>query len=146
MSLLRSSSRLADRETRSCRPCVLLVDDESAVRMVMGRYFALHGWEVREADDGAAAQRLLDPQAGHWFDLVICDLRMPRFSGCDLFWWLAVHRPDAVARLVFSSGDLESPDSAKFLSEARRPVLPKPFDLGELTRIVDEISGSAHAA
>ena len=139
-------SRLVEREVRACRPCVLLVDDETSVRTALGRYFTRHGWDVREADDGAAAQRLLDPRAGHSFDLVICDLRMPRFSGYELYRWLARHRPDVVARLVFSSGDLHSPESVQFLSEARRPVLPKPFDLGQLSRIVDEVSGSAHAA
>ena len=144
MSLLHPSR--PDRKSRSCRPCVLLVDDETAVRAALSRYFVRHGWDVREAVDGVAAQRLLDPAVGHSFDLVLCDLRMPRFSGCDLYRWILVHRPDIEARLVFSSGDLQSPESAAFLSEARRPILPKPFDLGELARIVSDVARSAHAA
>ena len=101
---------------------------------------------MTEAPDGATAQRLLDPSAGDAFDVVICDLRMPRFSGSDLYRWLVRNRPDALERLVFSSGDTISPEAAVFLAQAHRPVLPKPFDLGELGRIVDEVYRSAHAA
>jgi len=146
MSPQQSFSRLASRESRPCRPCVLLVDDEQPLRAAMGRYFLRHGWDVCEAGDGASAQSLLDPKAGNTFDLVICDLRMPRYSGCDLYRWLVHHRPETVARLVFSTGDLQSPESATFLTEAQRPVLPKPFELDHLSEIVDEVSRSAHAA
>ena len=127
-------------------PRVLLVDDEFSIRTAMRRYFSRRGWSVTEAPDGASAQRLLDPSAGNVFDVVICDLRMPRFSGSDLYRWLARNRPEAVERLVFSSGDVISPEAATFLGQAHRPVLPKPFDLGELGRIVDEVYRSAHAA
>ncbi|HUQ84529.1 MAG TPA: response regulator [Gemmatimonadaceae bacterium] len=138
-------SRFVDRAT-SCAPSVLLVDDEIAVRGAMRRYFSRNGWNVREAEDGASARCLLDPDAGHEFDLVICDLRMPIFSGPDLYNWLSNNRPNAIARLVFSTGDMESPDSSAFLSEAGRPVLPKPFELSELRRVVEEVRGSAQAA
>jgi DNA-binding NtrC family response regulator len=138
-------SRFADRPATSA-PSVLLVDDEIAVRGAMRRYFTRHGWDVREADDGASARRLLDPAAGHEFDLVICDLRMPNCSGPDLYHWLANHRPDAIARLVFASGDVESPEWSAFLMDAQRPVLPKPFELSELRRVVDEVRGSVQAA
>jgi DNA-binding response OmpR family regulator len=143
---LPESRRFVDRIAVSCPPSVLLVDDEVAVRAAMSRFFVRNGWTVYEASEGAAATCLLDPIAGNAFDLVICDLRMPNFSGSDLYRWLSNHRPDVVARLVFSSGDLQSPESMEFLREAERPVLPKPFDLGELRRIVDEVVRSAHAA
>jgi len=140
------SNRFADRLAVASSRSVLLVDDEVAVRGALHRFFVRNGWSVSEACDGLAARCLLDPVAGNAFDLVICDLRMPNVSGSDLYRWLSDHRPDALTRFVFSSGDLESPDAMEFLNETGRPVLPKPFDLGELRRIVDEVSRSAHAA
>ena len=133
-------------ETPAAKPCVLLVDDETAIRLAMKRYFSRRGWDVREAEDGASAQQLLEPNAGGSFDLVICDLKMPRFSGYDLYRWLSSCRPDAAQRLVFSSGDIESGDSHDFLLESRRPVLPKPFELAELGRIVAEVCPHSQAA
>ena len=133
------TERSSSRETSLERPCVLIVDDEISIRVAIGRYFARQGWDVREAPDGEAAQRLLEPNAGASFDVVICDLHMPRFSGFALYRWLAGARPDAAARVVFSSGDVESHDTAQFLQDARRPILPKPFDLRELGRVIDEV-------
>ena len=131
--------RSSTREVSLQRPSVLIVDDEIAIRVAIGRYFARQGWDVCEAPDGEAAQRLLEPNAGASFDVVICDLRMPHFSGFAFYHWLAAARPDAAARVVFSSGDVESDETARFLRDVRRPVLPKPFDLRELGRVVDEV-------
>lgn len=130
----------------SMAPSVLVVDDELSIRTAMRRYFVRRGWRVSEAPDGVTAQRLLEPAARNEFDVVICDLRMPQFSGSDLYRWLERNRPEAVDRVVFSSGDVGSAEAAVFLEHAQRPVLPKPFDLKELGRIVDEVYRAAHAA
>ena len=116
------------------------------MRAALRRFFTRRGWTVVEAGDGECAKALLDPTSQRVFDLLICDLAMPRVSGRDLFEWLARRRPDAVAKLVFSSGDVISHDVTPFLVEAGRPVLPKPFELAELTRIVEEVTRAAHAA
>ena len=127
-------------------PWVLLVDDEESVRAALRRFFSRRGWTVVEAADGESARSVLDPLSGRSFDLVICDLTMPRVSGRDLYRWLSRHRPDAIPRLVFSSGDVVSLDSSAFVVETGRPVLPKPFELSELSRIVEDVWRSAHAA
>jgi two-component system cell cycle sensor histidine kinase/response regulator CckA len=127
-------------------PNVLVVDDEEAIRTALKRFFSRRGWSVLEAADGESARALLDPASGHAFELVICDLSMPRVSGRDLYRWLSRHRPEALRRLVFSSGDVISGDSSTFLVETGRPVLPKPFELSELSRIVEDVWRSAHAA
>jgi CheY-like chemotaxis protein len=144
------SPQLPDRQSAQDpgpgSPSVLLVDDDAAVRLAMRCFLLRRGWTVVEAADGACAQAMLESAAGREFDLVICDLQMPRLSGQDFYRWLAATRPEAAARLVFSSGDVLSPESAGFLSAARRPVLPKPFELSELARIVDEVRRPACAA
>ena len=145
MSPQVSDSRPAS-ESPPGSPCVLLVDDEPSVRMAIRRFLSRRGWIVVEAADGECARSMLDPAAGLDFDVVICDLQMPRLSGREFYRWLAGVRPEAASRLVFSSGDAESPEFADFLSEARRPVLPKPFELSELERIMDEVRSPARAA
>jgi two-component system NtrC family sensor kinase len=125
---------------------VLLIDDEVVIRRALARYFARQGWVVQEADDGDAARRALAESQGDELDLVICDLRMPQGSGEELYRWLQRHRPELAGRVVFSSGDVLAPEAATFLAEARRPVLPKPFELGDIARVVDEVRGSARAS
>jgi DNA-binding response OmpR family regulator len=141
-----AAERNASAGAPTGRPCVLLVDDESAIRMAMTRYFSRRGWDILEAADGDSARRLLEPNAGGSFDLVLCDLNMPHFSGRDLYRWLSTVRPDAAQRIVFASGDIDSAESRQFVLESRRPMLPKPFELAELDRIIDRLSPNAHAA
>ena len=143
---LKAADCCSTRETGSRRPCVLLIDDEESVRVALMRYFARRGWDVCEAEDGEEARQMLAPNVGCEYDLVICDLRMPRCSGPELYRWLLDNRPDAARRVVFSSGDAESPESAVFLRETRRPVLSKPFELGQLARLIDEVYRPARAA
>lgn len=145
MTLQLTESRSAI-DHPACSPCVLLVDDESAVRMAMHRYLVRRGWTVMEAADGEAARAMLEPGVGLDFDLVICDLHMPRLSGRDFYEWLARARPDAALKLVFATGDALSPEFAEFLSEAGRPLLPKPFELSELARVVEQVRTPARAA
>jgi len=130
----------------SQRPRALIVDDEDAVRSAMTRYLTRRGWDVTDAADGAAATELLAPNAKMAFDLVICDLRMPKFSGFALYEWLTHARPELLQRLVFSTGDTECVETAKFLAEVRRPVLGKPFELPELDRIIEAVQSRARAA
>lgn len=135
-----------DCHTITGLPCVLVVDDEASIRTVLKRYFTRRGWDVYEAEDGEAAQRLLAPNVGCSFDVVICDLRMPRFSGFDFFRWLRQARPDAVERVVFTTGDAESEEPGDFLADTGRPVLTKPFNLSEVGRVVDQVWAMAQAA
>src|SRR4051812_27936702 len=116
MPLQLSESRSAIDHAASS-PSVLLVDDESAVRMAMHRFLARRGWNVVEAADGETARAILEPAAGLDFDLVICDLHMPRLSGRGLYEWLACTRPDAALKVIFSTGGVMSLEVSEFLSE-----------------------------
>ena len=61
--------------------CVLVVDDSALVRRVIGDYLRKSGYRVHEAEDGAAALRLM---AGTDFDAVVTDLQMPHVGGFEL--------------------------------------------------------------
>lgn len=121
-------------------PRVLIIDDESAVRSAMRRFFERRGWTVDEADDGkpglAAALGAPDDQG---YDIVISDLKMPGMSGMDVHDGIAASKPGLLRRLVIATGDTASPDAAAFLRKTRCAVLEKPFALDELARIVDRV-------
>ena len=122
---------------------LLIIDDDDVVRESLAAYLEDSGFTVLQATNGQQGLQVFEHELP---DLVICDLRMPRFSGSELYQWLSRHRPEAVTRFIFSSGDVLSQDSTDFLKATRRTVLPKPFELEELGRLADEISRAAHAA
>jgi DNA-binding NtrC family response regulator len=61
---------------------VLIVDDESAIRVVLARWLGAAGYAIREAVDAESALDELDKAAA---DVVLCDIEMPGQGGL----WLA---------------------------------------------------------
>lgn len=62
-------------------PMVLVADDSKVVRVKLSRLLERQGWQVRLAEDGAAALQLLDREAP---DLLITDVEMPVVDGFAL--------------------------------------------------------------
>ena len=116
---------------------LLVVDDEPVIRSALTRFFTRRGWQVDEAPDGEVARECLlggsDPVP---YDAVISDMRMPRLSGERLHDVLQRERPQLLDRCIFSTGDVGSPDAAKFIERTRCRVIAKPFELHELADIV----------
>ena len=108
---------------------VLVVDDEPHILHYLRATLESWGHQVTTAGDGAAALEAL--RTGPC-DVIVTDLRMPRVSGREFFETLAAEHPELVRRVVFSTGDTVRGDTLAFLERQGRPVLHKPFSLGDL--------------
>jgi two-component system cell cycle sensor histidine kinase/response regulator CckA len=103
--------------------CVLLVDDEMAVRRFASRVLQREGYDVTEATDGAEALDLVQARGGS-FAIVVSDIVMPRINGVELVQALAVSHPDLP--VVLMSGYATSA-LAELGIAAPCGILPKPF-------------------
>ena len=112
---------------------VLVVDDEPHILHYMQATLESWGHEVVLAQDGSQALKraLMQP-----FDLIICDLRMPRLGGREMFHTLARMHPTVAERIIFATGDTVRGDTLQFLEELGRPFLQKPFKLDALRRVL----------
>jgi two-component system cell cycle sensor histidine kinase/response regulator CckA len=117
----------------AARPArLLLVDDEPS----LGRALAAalqDEHEVVAVTSGQAALDLLAVDDG--FDLVLCDLMMPRMSGMDLWARVNASRPALADRFVFVTGGAFTPEAIRFLA-ADHPQMEKPFDLAQLREML----------
>ena len=119
---------------------VLIVDDESTIRVALRRFFARLGWAVDEASGGdVALDKLLNASEEQPYRLIICDLRMPGTNGIDLHDRIAELRPTLLDRLIFSTGDLVSEEAAEFIARTACLVLQKPFELSTLLETVQRM-------
>jgi two-component system NtrC family sensor kinase len=118
---------------------VLVVDDEPHILHYMQATLESWGHEVVLARDGSQALKraLMQP-----FDLIICDLRMPRLGGREMFHTLARMHPTVADRIIFATGDTVRGDTLQFLEELGRPFLQKPFKLDALRRVLAGVRGS----
>jgi DNA-binding NtrC family response regulator len=120
---------------------VLIIDDEPTIRYALRRYFTRREWLADEAENGKEAlEKLLAPQSpGDEYALIVSDVKMPGLSGGDLYDALEEKRPDLLNRVLFSTGDTTSAESAKLISKGRCPIIQKPFELATLDKHIQQI-------
>jgi PAS domain S-box-containing protein len=115
------------------RARVLVIDDEPALVRAMERALSQE-FDVVTASGGREAIELLGPDGR--FDLVLCDVMMLERSGRDVHEWVRVHRPELAARMVFITGGVTNAAARAFLEDLDNLVVEKPFDFGNLRRVV----------
>jgi PAS domain S-box-containing protein len=132
--VLRSPASVAARAGRP-GPRVLVIDDEPTIRLGLRRFFTRRGWRVDEAADGAEGLSALLAER-FAYAAVVSDLKMPGCSGIELHDHVAAVAPELLDRIVFSTGDVASPEAAEFVRRTRCKVLQKPFELRALEAIL----------
>lgn len=118
---------------RAARAKILVVEDEPTVAQLIA--------DVLE-EDGHVVDVVLDSREGltragrYSYDLIICDLRMPRVDGRAFYRALMSSGRAAQLRILFVTGDTLSPRTHDFLGETGLPCLAKPFLVEELKSVV----------
>ena len=124
-------------------PRVLVVDDESTIRVALRRFFTRLGWHVEEDGDGGSALAMIlndrSQRATPPYSLVVSDLRMPGLSGIELHDRIERDAPEVLPRLVFSTGDLVSDEAADFARETSCEIIEKPFEFAKLRETIERI-------
>ncbi len=115
---------------------VLIVEDEPALAAAVAESLADAGFTVDRAGDGEEALARVDQRP---YDLVVCDLKMPRVDGMTFYRAIAAGRPALARRVVFVTGDVAGTDAERFLEESGCRWLAKPFRLADLLTAAREV-------
>jgi len=117
---------------------ILVVEDEAKLASAVVDALRDAGYIVEHAPDGEAALNKVKAEA---FDVVICDLKMPRVDGMAFYRQLSAAAPGLSRRVVFVTGDVAGTDAEAFLEESGCRWLAKPFRLGDLLRAIRDTLG-----
>jgi two-component system NtrC family sensor kinase len=110
---------------------VLVVEDEPALAVAVSEALTDAGFTVDRAADGEEGlTRLTEAR----YDLIVCDLKMPRIDGMQFYRAMAAATPALARRVIFVTGDVAGTDAERFLEETGCRWLSKPFRLGDLLR------------
>lgn len=110
---------------------VLVVEDEPALAVAVSEALEDAGFTVDRAGDGEQGlTRLTEAN----YDLIVCDLKMPRIDGMQFYRTMAAATPALARRVIFVTGDVAGTDAERFLEETACRWLSKPFRLGDLLR------------
>ena len=113
----------------------LVIEDERALNEAVAAALADEGFQVDRAADGEEALVRLRERL---YDLVICDLRMPKMDGMTFFAEVSASMPQLARRIVFVTGDVAGTDAERFLEESGCRWVPKPFRLRDLVQVARE--------
>jgi CheY-like chemotaxis protein len=114
---------------------ILVVDDDSDAREMLGLILRAQGHEVEEAVDGDDALERI--RRGSQPSLILLDLMMPRLDGEGFLTALRGEPAMANANVVIVSGHHSAHQKADQLGA--RGYLVKPIDLDDLFRTIHEI-------
>jgi DNA-binding response OmpR family regulator len=118
------TSRVTGRIAR-----ILVVDDE--VRVAQTLRVALSAeFDVTWTADPAEALAWLN--AGDSYDVILCDLVMPKMNGVELCARVREFSPEVAARFVFMASGSLTPRVQELLATVSNTVLCKPFGLDDL--------------
>lgn len=111
---------------------ILLLDDEEALRSVVGERLRDEGFEVTEAGSGEDALRLLD---GFAFDVIISDLRLPGIDGRVVIDAALDRYPGIIAIVV--TGYATVRDAVETIKRGAADFVAKPFQFDELRHVIN---------
>jgi len=118
---------------QSIAKTILVVDNEVRSRNNIARFLREEGYGVEEADDGVSALELLDRKS---FDLLICDVVMPRVGAFDVLNRIKSRAlPTAIILITGHPYLVEE----KGLGDL--PCFEKPFNLYDLLHKIREVLG-----
>ena len=108
---------------------VLLLDDQEDFRDIIRDYLVSRFYKVTEVSNGAEGLRAIMRET---FDLIICDMMMPKVGGEMFYWAVTRVRPAARLRFVFITGHQNDAKVDHFFRRIQATVLLKPFKLEDL--------------
>ena len=114
---------------------VLVVDDELAVREVIGAMLKDLGYKVTDVESGKAAIDLYKKRKR--FDVVVLDMNMPVMGGKETFAKLKAIDPDT--RVIISTGYSNRTLELSPLRGAANAILQKPYQMEELSKTLRSV-------
>ncbi|WP_439515896.1 sigma-54-dependent transcriptional regulator [Sediminibacterium sp.] len=108
-------------------PTILIIDDERAIRNVLKDILSNEGFKVEEAADGEEGLKKF--QAGS-FDVVLCDIKMPKLDGIEFLQKVMEAGTDTPVIMISGHGNIETAVDA--VKKGAFDYISKPPDLNRL--------------
>ncbi|MBI3890147.1 MAG: response regulator, partial [Candidatus Wallbacteria bacterium] len=116
---------------------ILVVDDESGIRMVCREALERMNHEVIECEDGLQALSKLQDSP---FDLILMDLKMPNMDGAEML--AKLRSTDPRTPVLIMTGLIDEDMLASVPHDAFSGILKKPFQISELKSWIAKFSSA----
>ncbi|NBG65866.1 sigma-54-dependent transcriptional regulator [Acidiluteibacter ferrifornacis] len=106
---------------------ILIIDDERPIRSAMRDILEYEKYKVDEAEDGAIG---IEKVAANKYDLVLCDIKMPKKDGLEVLTHILENHPDVPVVMISGHGTIETAVDA--IKQGAFDYIAKPLDLNRL--------------
>jgi two-component system, NtrC family, nitrogen regulation response regulator NtrX len=106
---------------------ILIIDDEKAIRKTLMEILSFEGYKVDEASDGEEGLKKFKEKA---YDLVLCDIKMPKLDGIEFLQKAGESNPDIPIIMISGHGNIETAVDA--VKKGAYDYISKPPDLNRL--------------
>lgn len=120
---------------------VLLLEDRDDFREVLYDHLESRNYQVTAVRSGVEGLRKIMQSR---FDIIICDMMMPKVGGEMFYWAVTRARPAAGQRFIFFTGHQNNPKIDFFFRRVNARVLIKPFQLKSLDAAILDVFSRAH--
>ncbi|HRE50015.1 MAG TPA: sigma-54 dependent transcriptional regulator [Flavitalea sp.] len=106
---------------------ILIIDDEKAIRKTLTEILSYEGYKIEEAGDGEEGLRKFKEKN---FDVVLCDIKMPKLDGIEFLDKVREHNPDVPVIMISGHGTIET--AVEAVKKGAYDYIAKPPDLNRL--------------
>jgi two-component system, NtrC family, nitrogen regulation response regulator NtrX len=108
-------------------PKILIIDDEAAIRGALKEILEYESFEVSEAEDGISALKIVEKEQ---FDLIFCDIKMPKMDGLEVLEKLKEKGIDTPVVIITGHGTVDT--AVEALKKGAYDFIQKPLDLNRV--------------
>ncbi len=106
---------------------ILIIDDERAIRKTLGEILSYEGYKIDEAGDGEEGLKMFGDKS---YDVVICDIKMPKVDGIEFLEKAKQINPDIPVIMISGHGNIDT--AVEAVKKGAFDYVSKPPDLNRL--------------
>lgn len=108
-------------------PSILIVDDEVAIRKTLKEILGYEGYKIDEAADGEEGLEMFRRRT---YDIVLCDVKMPKMDGIEFLEKARELNPDTPIIIISGHGNIDT--AVEAVKKGAFDYISKPPDLNRM--------------
>jgi DNA-binding NtrC family response regulator len=106
---------------------ILIIDDEKAIRKTLSEILSYEGYKLDDAENGEDGLKKFQEKA---YDVVLCDIKMPKMDGLEFLEKAKAINPDVPVIMISGHGTIET--AVEAVKKGAFDYVSKPPDLNRL--------------
>lgn len=108
-------------------PSILIIDDEKSIRKTLTEILSFEGYKIEEAADGEEGLKKFREKN---FDIVLCDIKMPKLDGIEFLEKAREINDDVPIIIISGHGNIET--AVEAVKKGAYDYISKPPDLNRM--------------